>query len=375
MRSSGLHRCALVIAPALVALFYAGCSSTGGSNEPEGTTTSPLSADRESVEHDILFDIPLADQPACRSLTPAATGGPRPWGDTVVIRWLGTSNYEIAYHDTIILMDTFYDRPDRTRPIGVTVDQFKRADAILMGHAHYDHISDVAAIAAQTGAPVVGSTITTTEAEKLGVPAAQNITVSGDNSEHYRFGDVEVQPTHIIHSTIESTLIPTLASLYANDGLGPLTAAEQAQHDSVVAKGSSDPNIVPLGTMGFTLTLPGGFKIVWFDSVSTISPEEQALGDQLRGGVDIGLFPWTPHPIAETQLSYTFQHLQLFQPKLFLPTHHDHIWGAWLDNGLEPLFMQIRDQLPATQYLSPLYRSPICVRTRGPRRGENYIMY
>jgi hypothetical protein len=359
MRLNRLHRRALLAVPAAVVLMLAACG--GDDDSPIATNPPPAT--------------PLAEQAACQSLTPASQGGPMPEGDTVVIRWLGTSNFEVAYHGKIILMDTYYNRPARTRSIGFTVDQVKKADAILIGHAHSDHISDVSFIAAQTGAQVYGSAITTTEAIKLGVPATQTVTVKGDNTEHFQFGDITVQPTHIVHSSIESGLGPALKTLYDTDGLGPLTADEAAQSASVTSRGSNDPNLVTLGTTGFTLTLASGFKIVWFDSVGGILPEEADLAKQLGEGIDVGIFPWTPHPIAETQLSYTFQHISLFKPKLYLPTHHDHIWGAWLDNGLEPLFMKIRDELPGTSYLSPLYRSPVCINTSGPNRGENALKY
>ena len=82
---------------------------------------------------------PLEQQAACNSLVPASVGGPMPEGDTVVLRWLGTSNYEVAYKDKVILMDTYYNRPARTRSIGINVADIKRADAILIGHAHGDH--------------------------------------------------------------------------------------------------------------------------------------------------------------------------------------------------------------------------------------------
>lgn len=316
---------------------------------------------------------PLAEQPACQSIVPASIGGPMPDGDTAVLRWLGTSNYELAYHGKVILMDTYYDRPARTRSIGFTVDQVRRADAILIGHAHSDHISDVASVAAQTGAPVLGSAISAAAAQALGVPAGKTIAVRGDNIEKFHYGDITIQPTHIVHSTIQAGLIPALANLYAVDGLGPLTAEEQAQSDRVRSRGSSDPNIVSQGTMGFTLTLDNGFNIVWFDSVGGILPEEQALAAQLGSNVDVAMFPYTPHPIAETQISYTMQHIGLFKPKLYLPTHHDHIWGVWLDNGLQPLFMKIRDEQPDTRFAAPLYRSAICMTTSGPERGQFII--
>jgi L-ascorbate metabolism protein UlaG (beta-lactamase superfamily) len=318
-------------------------------------------------------DLPMSQQAACQSLVPASVGGPMPEGDTVAIRWLGTSNYEVAYRGKVILMDTFYDRPARTRPIGITVGQVKRADAILIGHAHFDHITDVAPVAAQTGAPVIGSAITSAAAQTLGVPAARTVTVRGDNTESFRFGDISVRPTHIVHSTIQAGLIPALANLYEADSLGPLTAQEEAQGAASRSRGSNDPGIVTQGTMGFTLTLASGFNIVWFDSVGGILPEEQALAAQLGANVDVAMFPYTPHPIAETQVGYTMQHVSLFKPKLYLPTHHDHLWGAWLDNGLQPLFMKIRDDLPGTEFAAPLYRSAVCIATSGSNRGERFV--
>jgi hypothetical protein len=46
------------------------------------------------------------------------------------------------------------------------------------------------------------------------------------------------------------------------------------------------------------------------------------------------------------------------------------VFGVWLDLGLEPLFQKLRDEMPGTKFVAPLYRSAICVATAGPRRGE-----
>lgn len=178
-----------------------------------------------------------------------------PTGDVAVLRWLGTSNYELAYHGTILLMDTFYDRPARTASLGFTLDQFRKADVILIGHAHYDHISDVATIAAQTGAPVVGSSLSTTAAIALGVPRAQTVTVVGEAT--LRYGDIAIRPTHILHSTIEDGLVGALDALYKLDA-APLTPDQKAHSAEVAARGSWDPKIITEGTMGFTFTSRGG---------------------------------------------------------------------------------------------------------------------
>ena len=55
--------------------------------------------------------------------------------------------------------------------------------------------------------------------------------------------------------------------------------------------------------------------------------------------------------------------------KLYLPSHHDASFGSWIDLGIEPLLEKIRDEMPDTRFVAPLYRSPICVATSGPQRG------
>ena len=61
--------------------------------------------------------------------------------------------------------------------------------------------------------------------------------------------------------------------------------------------------------------------------------------------------------------------VNLFQPDLFLPCHHDEIillpFNAVLpDMATEPLRMAIRDTRPNTRSLAPLYRSPVVIDTR-----------
>jgi glyoxylase-like metal-dependent hydrolase (beta-lactamase superfamily II) len=85
----------------------------------------------------------LADDPACQTSKIAAAGGPMPKGqNTVVLRYLGVSNYELSYRDQVLLFDTFYSRVWPARPLGVTSADFTRATAILFGHGHWDHIAD-----------------------------------------------------------------------------------------------------------------------------------------------------------------------------------------------------------------------------------------
>ena len=80
--------------------------------------------------------------------TPAMLGGPAERNpDILTLRWLGTANYELTIGGRVILLDCFYDRGPRGRPLGFGPEDVVRADEIFIGHPHYDHISDAASVA------------------------------------------------------------------------------------------------------------------------------------------------------------------------------------------------------------------------------------
>lgn len=81
------------------------------------------------------------------------------------IEWLGTAGFRLSMADTVILIDPFVSRrglrETLTRPALLsdadTVERLlPRADAVLVGHCHFDHAVDIAALAAG-GAQVHGS--------------------------------------------------------------------------------------------------------------------------------------------------------------------------------------------------------------------------
>lgn len=315
-----------------------------------------------------------AAEPACETLTPALVGGPVPAAssDTVVLRWLGTANYEIAYKGKVYLIDTFYDRPGRTRPIGFTVDQVKRADVIFIGHAHYDHISDIAPVARQTGALVVGARLSIDTAIKLGVPEKQTRVVADGDS--LAFGPVKVLVALARHSTIQDGLTAAHRQMYQVDELSPLTPEQEAHDREIAAKGTFSPDVIDKGTLAYALVLPSGFSIVAFDTAGPITDGDRALAKKI-GRADVLMVPYQPHPVAEHQVRDSWPFIETFDPKLVLPTHHDAIWGAWLDLGLQPLREKLRDERPAVKFVDPLVRSAICIQTAGKARGTLTVRY
>jgi L-ascorbate metabolism protein UlaG (beta-lactamase superfamily) len=308
-----------------------------------------------------------ADADPCDSLVPAAIGGPTlpPTNETAVFRWLANANYELAYRGQVFLFDTYYNRKARNRPVGFTAEQVKRAGVIFLGHGHFDHMSDIVPVAAQTGAPVVGAPVTIETAVKMGLPAKQAIPVAGGETLH--FGDVTVDVALAHHSQPAQGIQEALANLYKVE-LPPDTPEQAAISAAVRARGTFSPDVLDKGTLAFALTFPNGFKVLNLDSAGPVTDGDRQLAQKL-GPVDVAMIAYQAHAVAERQVGETFPLIQLFRPKLFLPSHHDASFGSWIDLGIEPLLEKIRDEMPDTRFVAPLYRSPICVATSGPQRG------
>jgi hypothetical protein len=126
--------------------------------------------------------------------------------------------------------------------------------------------------------------------------------------------------------------------------------------------------VLDKGTLAFALTFPNGFKVLMLDSAGPITEGDRKLAEKI-GPVDVAAIAYQAHAIAQRQVGETFPLVQLFRPKLYLPSHHDASFGSWIDLGIEPLLEKIRDEMPDTRFVAPLYRSPICVATSGPQHG------
>jgi len=93
-----------------------------------------------------------------------ADRGPLPAG--LELTWIGTAGFRLAYQGTVIWIDPYVTRlpmsslllrravPSSAAAVGRWID---RADAVLVGHTHFDHALDVPAIARRFGCPVYGS--------------------------------------------------------------------------------------------------------------------------------------------------------------------------------------------------------------------------
>jgi L-ascorbate metabolism protein UlaG (beta-lactamase superfamily) len=313
-----------------VALLLAACVSAAG---PQGQHASPRAAKRGDAA-----DASIAADAACRGLVPAAAGGPMPAPPLLAIRWLGTTNFELAYGRTVVLLDAYYGRGPRNRPIGVAAADLTRADVLLVGHAHFDHIADAAAIAKRTGAVVVGAPLSIAVVRRAGVPAGQTRSISGRGGELLRFGDVTVEPVLAQHSVLSTATMAKFRSAI-EDVIGVATPEVAAAEEAIQARGTFTPAVLTEGTVGYLLTFGDGFRVFLLDSAGPVTEAVRALMRRIRR-TDVAIIAYQGQYLADRQAAVTLPLVKLAAPDVFIPAHHDALLPYFLDLGLEPLFRE-----------------------------------
>ncbi len=93
--------------------------------------------------------------------------------------WLGCATFRLVLDDLVLFLDGYVDRVPSAPAVGITVADVRRADAVLVGHAHFDHLWGVERIALATRARVLGSHETVRLMRDAGVPDAQCVALAG----------------------------------------------------------------------------------------------------------------------------------------------------------------------------------------------------
>ncbi len=125
------------------------------------------------------------------------------------LTWFGTAGFRLAYQGTVIWIDPYVTRmpmssvalrrvvPASSAAIERYVD---RADAVLVGHTHFDHALDVPAIAAARGCKVYGSTSLKNLMGLYGL-AAQAVVVEAKRD--YEVGPFKFHFVPSVHSKLQ----------------------------------------------------------------------------------------------------------------------------------------------------------------------------
>ncbi len=88
----------------------------------------------------------------------------------VTLDWLGTATFRLTLDDVVVFLDAYMDRVPSAPPVGLSAKDVQRADFVLVGHSHFDHLAGAEIIAATTGARVIGSSETCRVLRGAGLP-------------------------------------------------------------------------------------------------------------------------------------------------------------------------------------------------------------
>jgi L-ascorbate metabolism protein UlaG (beta-lactamase superfamily) len=325
-------------------------------NDPRSDRSDAVDADQALMQQ--------PRDPACAAPVLVSTGGAAPKDPhTLALRWTGFSNYEIAHGGKVILLDAYFDRGADYPSLGFAAADVKKADVILIGHGHHDHMSDAASVGLRTGAVLVGAPITTDKLKTQSVPDGQIRTVTGKGGEILKFEGFTVEPILARHGQPDKRL-GSIEAAY-NALLEKPTPEQEAEEKTIMSRGTSDPGITEEGTIAYLITFDDGFRIMYRDSGGRVTGFEKAAMAK-PPGVDLAIVALTADILNGPTGEQALEHMRLYKPAVFMPAHHDGslrghmpLWRA-----TEPVFQMLKDANPALVTVSKGYREPVCFDTR-----------
>jgi L-ascorbate metabolism protein UlaG (beta-lactamase superfamily) len=105
----------------------------------------------------------------------------------ITLEWLGTATYRLTIGELVVFLDAYVDRVPMAPPVGLSANDVTKADFVLVGHSHFDHLAGSEVIAANTGAKIIGSNESCRVMLERGVPSGQLLPSQG--GERHRLGD------------------------------------------------------------------------------------------------------------------------------------------------------------------------------------------
>ena len=302
-----------------------------------------------------------ANDPACHAATLVSTGGPFPRNPkTLAVRWTGYANFELVYDGQIILLDAYFDRGSMYPSLGFKAADVKRADVILLGHGHVDHMSDAASVGSRTGATVVGAPVTTEKLITQSIDPRQVRTVTGRGGEIMQFRGVKVEPILGRHGEPPHDVVEAFD--HALKSVAPKATPEQvAERAAIRARGTSDKRVVAEGTIAYLITLDSGFRIMFRDSGGRVTDFEKTAMERV-GRVDLALVAVSAAFLQPLTTQQALEHVRTYKPDVYVPAHHDGPYdNLW--RPIEPLTQALKDEIPDLVTVSRNYREPICFNT------------
>jgi L-ascorbate metabolism protein UlaG (beta-lactamase superfamily) len=249
------------------------------------------------------------------------------------LTYLGVAGWQLEADGKILITDPYLSRPaDPSAPLvpdaaAIAAHTPARADLVLVGHSHHDHLLDAPAVALRTGAVLLGSLSTTRVGRASGLDDEHLIAVQG--GEDLAFDGYSVRAIPSLHSAVGDRL---LFDEIAADPKLPMPAAQY--HEG--------------GTLAYLVRIAGR-EILVLDTANFI--ERELVG--LRPEIAI-IAPGLRQHIHD----YTCRLLHaLGDPPIVIATHFDDWKGPPGDAPTPPDLAKLADEVracaPNTRFVIP----------------------
>jgi L-ascorbate metabolism protein UlaG (beta-lactamase superfamily) len=286
----------------------------------------------------------------------------------VRVEWLGVSTFRLTLGSLVMFLDAYVDRVPAAPPVGISAAEVERADYILVGHSHFDHLYGAATIAANTGATIVGSYESVRLMSDAGISDDQLMAVSGGEPVQMA-GDVRVQVLPSLHSCIWSRSSHTVAE----ECLGDVGVSHQERLGRLSSRGTGSAMNEEIrahmaacgpaprgdgGALAYLIQTPEG-TILWKDTsghwsslLGGLRPDVAILAAAGRGNVD-------GEPIQGSLADFVEGEVGLLGPRRLLLCHHDNWMPPFTqETDIEPIRLRLGDTAPATELVELKYLDP-----------------
>jgi L-ascorbate metabolism protein UlaG (beta-lactamase superfamily) len=259
------------------------------------------------------------------------------------LAWFGVATFRLRVGPVTLFLDAYLDRVSTAPPNGLGTADVTEADAILIGHSHFDHLFGAKAISDRTGALIVGSHETVRLMSAAGVPSQRLLPVApGDLVDlgrraspsaggHTETGpDVTARVLPSLHSCVWASPTPV-----EGEARIPLRERQRRLTESYVRRyGSAGVSVVEHiasagqrphgdgGALGYLIETPDT-RLYWADTsgywtgiVRDLRPDVAILAAAGRGNVD-------GEPAPEVLPEFIATEVSLMRPGQVVLCHHD----------------------------------------------------
>jgi L-ascorbate metabolism protein UlaG (beta-lactamase superfamily) len=289
---------------------------------------------------------------------------------TATLDWYGCATFRLALGSLVIFLDAYIDRIPSATGTGLRADDIERADWIVVGHSHFDHLWGAERIARRTGATIIGSHETVRIMEQEGVPLAQLLPVAG--GERIRLSP---EVTVTVYPSLHSCVWTPKGGMFQPDEvcLGDLGVPYQErmarQQEMMQGLVSLGPEVVEhLQTSQQGVRGDGGSFVYLFETLEgtllyqdtsghwsgifhNLRPDVAILAAAGRGTID-------GEPIQGTLAQFVARQADLLRPRRVILDHHDN-WlpGFSVPTRVAPIREAMARAVPGTELVELGYLS------------------